>query len=73
MTGPLGFLNLLGLAPFLGHKSLTEAQLQLVAHATDLVVNRHLVKLHFDTLVQDTESLSTLTASITSRLPSRHY
>lgn len=47
IAGPVGFLNLLGLSPFLGNKSLNEVQLQAIAEAVDQVVNSQLIKSHY--------------------------
>lgn len=44
ISGPLGFLDLLGLSPFLGKRSLSEDQLRSVAKAVDEVVNARLVR-----------------------------
>lgn len=61
LTGPVGFLNLLGLSPFLGNKSLKEDQLETLVIAVDQVVNRHLVKSYYKSLEETLHSWETLT------------
>jgi phage FluMu protein gp41 len=64
ITGPVGFLNLLGLSPFLGNRSLNEVQLQRVAEAVDQVVNSQLISNHYRGIQESYEVWAKLENSI---------